>query len=290
MSRALGSWLVIVTCACGAAPRSNASDPTSASLGTTNEEAPPPERSSLAQAHERACSLGLASGCNDWGVALLDGKGVPKDEERAAGVLKKACELGSAWGCFNWAFVQESGASVQKDVASAAKDYEKSCGGGVAHGCNRLGLLLSEAEFERELPAAPKRAVELFEKACELGLPIACGNAGSLLPSVLPSERARAADLLKRGCDGDVATACAQYAERVASGDGESQDPKRAVVLFERACKLEPAVGCYFWGFALLNEDSGLSVDFARGQELIARACKAGNPDACSALEELHEE
>lgn len=238
-------------------------------------------------ADSAACKLGSARACNDWGVALLDGQGVPKDVDAAAATLARACDLGSAWGCFNYAFLQESGTGTPRDVRAALDLYESSCRAGVAMACNRAGLLLTDEEFERDLKQDADRGISLFEKGCNGSLPVACANAGLILGQVHPNEGKRVNELLRRGCEGDAALGCALYAERVALGIGESADASLAARTFEKACQLDTAVGCYFWGAALADEESGLDPDLGRAKELLGRSCKAGHQPACSVLGDL---
>jgi TPR repeat protein len=288
-SRALLVASLLAACTRSTLTGSPPPAPTSARLAEETES-PKPERSNAIEAHERACSLGLASGCNSLGVALLDGKGVSKDEARAAEILRKACELGSDWGCFNWAFLEESGTGVRRDMDAAVRDYDKSCKSGIAQSCNRLGLLLIEPEFAKEVTPAPQRALELFEQACDAGVAVACGNAGYFWESVKPGAGARAVHFLELACNGDQATSCAELAHRLARGDGAAKDTKRAWTLFDRACALDPATGCHEWGLALVTEDSGFQLDWSRGRELIQRACKAGSRAACNDVKAIDED
>src|SRR5262245_42703642 len=68
---------------------------------------PTPGDASLAQGAtrpEEACNAGDAKACFNLGLLFAEGRGMSKDEARAAALFTKACDGGNAWGCFNLGF------------------------------------------------------------------------------------------------------------------------------------------------------------------------------------------
>jgi hypothetical protein len=56
-------------------------------------------------------------------------------------LYQKACDGGDAQGCFNLGVMYENGRGVTKDQAKAAQLYQKACDGGDAQGCENLKAL-----------------------------------------------------------------------------------------------------------------------------------------------------
>ena len=61
-----------------------------------------------------------------------------------------------------------AGRGVERDDAKAAAFYKKACDGGHMDGCVQLGLLYAEGDGVVKDPA---KAKALFEKACDGGEP-----------------------------------------------------------------------------------------------------------------------
>jgi len=110
------------------------------------------------------------------------------------------------------------------------------------------------------VPHDEQRAVDLFRHGCDVGEGSACFNLASLHHEgrAVPLDRPRsivlmrascagfseqvtrdyprAAQLLEKGCDGDVALSCGALGDLYAKGLGVRQDAKRASTLWRRAC------------------------------------------------------
>jgi TPR repeat protein len=116
------------------------------------------------------CGRGDAVACNDLGIALLNGSGVPADAARA---FERSCMDGSADACSNLGAMYERGVSVERDLDHAARLYEQSCNAGGALGCSNLGALRA-----RGIGIAQDRdeAQRLFQLACKGGSAVGCDN------------------------------------------------------------------------------------------------------------------
>jgi TPR repeat protein len=139
-------------------------------------------------------------GCSNLGALYEEGRGVEKDERRAASLYEKACQGGNAGGCSNLGFLYLNGSGVERDESRAASLYEKACQGGFATGCSNLGFLYVEG---RGVGRDDTEAVKWFRKAAEQG------NEVAML---------QLADMLKRGA-------------------GVERDPKAAQELYRRAAE-----------------------------------------------------
>jgi len=96
---------------------------------------------SAASFYEKGCDFGDASGCNDLGWLLHNGKGVPVDVGRAAQFYARGCNRGSARACTNLGNLYEDGLGVPQDPLEALELYRRACDAGFGVGCRNAGLL-----------------------------------------------------------------------------------------------------------------------------------------------------
>ena len=78
---------------------------------------------------QRACSLGVASGCTNRAAGMLRAAGTSDHrlDQCAAATFAKACELEDPWACTMYASHLVRGAGVNKDAKLALRVLEKSC-------------------------------------------------------------------------------------------------------------------------------------------------------------------
>jgi TPR repeat protein len=76
--------------------------------------------------------------CFSLGYMFDQGKGVAKDEARAAELYKKGCDGGLGPSCFNLGRMFTDGRGVAKDDARALELYRKACDNGVKPACSRV--------------------------------------------------------------------------------------------------------------------------------------------------------
>src|SRR6185436_7798282 len=131
-------------------------------------------------------------------------------------LLKSACGAGDAVACLELARPGRSRQKAEKAVASA---YEKAiallrdaCEVGVAGHCDELGQLHERGEGT---PRNPKKAKELYERACELDHPAGCFDLArqyalgeSVEGASLKKDPGRALSLLVKACDRGNADGC----------------------------------------------------------------------------------
>jgi TPR repeat protein len=84
---------------------------------------------------QTACEGGDAQSCRSLGLQYEEGRGVPKDESRAATLFEKACTGGEAQGCYLLGVLYQAGLGVPQDERHAATLWEKACRAGISEAC-----------------------------------------------------------------------------------------------------------------------------------------------------------
>jgi TPR repeat protein len=229
-------------------------------------------RKKAADAATHACGGEDWIACLEYARAVRNGEGAPS-QKRAEDALEKLCDHGSPDAC------GEAGMSIAHVGASAADDAKgeklllRGCDLGSAYSCE----VAAERFAEGDHPDA-KRAVGLWQKACDLSEVGACERLVSMLADADPAGAAAAA---KKGCDAESASSCMWLAEAYAEGKGVAKDPKQSVAMSERVCakNIDPYY-CATYGRALY-EGKRIPADHARAAELLRAACETGIADAC---------
>lgn len=104
---------------------------------------------------------------------------------------------------------------------------------------------------------------------------MACGSLGYKYDAGegVVKDAARAVEFYRRGCDGGDPESCSNLGTHFASGKGAPFDDAKADELFRRACDANFGRACSFLAARMKNP--------ADTKALFARACKAGDKDAC---------
>ena len=127
---------------------------------------------------EYNCEAGDYLDCQELGKAYEEGDGVEKDLDKAVALFTRACEAKSGWACAMAGTLVASGSGVATaDPAEAARFFERGCEEGNGWSCNRLGEMTREGEG---VPKDRKRALALFEKACQQRDEKGCANGRAL--------------------------------------------------------------------------------------------------------------
>jgi TPR repeat protein len=222
--------------------------------------------------YQRACDDKNLKGCFRLGRMFDLGIGVAKDQKHAVDLYRMACDGGDASGCGNLGLMYGAGQGVAKDEKRAAELFRRACDAGDAGGCNNLGVSYA---FAHGVPKDEKRAVELYSKACESGLSMACGSLGYKYDAGegVAKDATRAVEFYRRGCDGGDPESCSNLGTHFASGKGAPLDDAKADELLRRACDAGFGRACSFLAARLKSPTDA--------KALFARACKAGDKDAC---------
>ena len=148
---------------------------------------------------------------------LVQGVGVAKDQQAAAGWLLRAAQRGSSQSAFNVGVMYERGFVVERDSTKAIEWYRKAAEANVPMAKHNLALLLRDG---KGAPRNVKEAVELLRSAARLGMAASMFTLG---------------DIYERGDEGlkDPAIALAWFAiaaefERQTNRGGETALAKMA--------------------------------------------------------------
>ena len=85
---------------------------------------------SYSPALQQSAEAGNASDQNNLGWIYEKGRGVKKDDAKAAYWYKKAAAQGNAWGQYNLGAMYQKGLGVKKDIAKARYWYKKAAAQG----------------------------------------------------------------------------------------------------------------------------------------------------------------
>lgn len=235
-----------------------------------------------AQAYEVACDAGYGRACAALGLLVQDGRGTPRDTDRASKLYDRACRNGAGVGCFNLGLMALSGTGVARDKAAAevqfvrAREvYLKACDGGDGGACVNLGFLYEQG-YGVEKDAAKARAFD--EKGCAAGEQDACASAALI---ALQGGEAKAATALEETCKKKSPVGCRILAQVWFRGEyGVEKDVDGALEAAKRGCQFGERAACAFLG-ALLAQANG-PVEQVR--PLFERACRLGDSGACLAI------
>jgi hypothetical protein len=82
------------------------------------------------------CGTGDALGCLNLGLLLVEGRGVERDEQRAAQLFTRACDAGQPTACFNLGVALAGQAPSREQAKAALPHFSRACELGVADGCS----------------------------------------------------------------------------------------------------------------------------------------------------------
>ena len=157
------------------------------------------------------------------------------------------------------------------------------------------GLVLAEGKCTTPASAPSYQCapgnVEECTAQCGKGHAGSCGTLGALYArgQGVSRDHAKAAELLKKGCDGADTASCVTLGALTADGLGVSKDPAAAATLFQKGCDAAEAAGCDLLGRAYLA-GAGVTADPKRAAELLNKACEGGEARSCGALAALYVE
>src|SRR6185436_8391727 len=96
---------------------------------------------------EESCAADDLPSCTKLAGRLKEGRGITKNEAKAAELYKKACDGGEQRACAELgAFSRRGQGGLPKDPLKAANLFKQACDGGSAHGCGLLGELVEKGE------------------------------------------------------------------------------------------------------------------------------------------------
>lgn len=120
-----------------------------------------------------------------------------------------------------------------------------------------------------------------------------CLALGRAALQLAPPDPAKARYYLQSGCDLDYPLACAWLADRLVAGsEGMRRDERRALSLYEKACRLKDLEYCAVVASLLAGGSvtpGAFPKDPARAVELYESICRAGEADSCFWLSYIYE-
>jgi hypothetical protein len=164
----------------------------------------------------------------------------------------------------------------QGDVGEgyAVELYRFACEEGHAPACRGLAHLYDEG---RGVARDSSRAMQLWEDACAQGDAPACTILAHLFAKQDKADT-RVLTLLAMGCHRGDALACSDYAANISSSPGHESTVSSYL---ERACNGGVGRACRS---LLVSERNDKVLSPARERDLLDRACRAKDDEACSQL------
>lgn len=98
-----------------------------------------------------------------------------------------------------------------------------------------------------------QKAVELFQKACERGNALGCGNLGVMYDKGegVKQNKFKAVELFTQACE-EGKIGCSPLGVMYEYGEGVRQDKRKAKEFYGKACDMKEELGCK--NYARLNE------------------------------------
>ncbi|ABB05938.1 tetratricopeptide repeat protein [Burkholderia lata] len=199
------------------------------------------------------CDQSNASNCIRMGLMLQKGDGVQLDWFAAAINFRSACDLDDT-ECSNLGLAYVFGQGVVRDGRRAVQLFDKACQAGRMTGCANLGAAYMKGiGVHRDR----QRAIALFREACSDGDSLGCFNLGVIYHTGQGVRRdlKRAATYYQTACDHDDGESCSNLGKLRLGRKIGARDPKTAAQLFYRGCILNDAESCLYLGLAHQSGD-----------------------------------
>jgi len=237
--------------------------------------------------YQKACEKGNPNGCLHLGFLLELGKKVPKDPQEALRMYLRACELNQARGCTDAGVMWAKGLVGKPSMMKALTLYEKGCAGRDHKGC-----FLWASWLEREQPTQPIAAAhQAYEKACTYGSGAACVLLGRRFASgrLAPRDPKRAAELFRRAClwrnDHE---GCARWSIFLERGVGGTADPALAQRNWKWSCEKKYGFACTLLGASFRDGRVGKPSP-TKAAKMFRLGCRLRDPNGCMLLARLYE-
>src|SRR5262249_55524914 len=154
--------------------------------------------SEAAKEFGRACDLKTPGACPSL-LAL-----VRKDGRDA---LREACDNGDGESCFILASLYYAGAGVPNDFAASVALFRRSCDAGWPRGCGGLGECYKAGHGTS---ADTAQAIHYFEKACGAGIAASCFSAATMYRAL--KDETLAGQRFRQACNASLGAATANAA------------------------------------------------------------------------------
>jgi uncharacterized protein len=201
----------------------------------------------------------------------------------AINAFDKACAGNESHGCVELAMRYTCGSGVARDIAKAAHLNDRACALGLAVACGNAAMGLIAPEVND-----PARAYTDAEKGCGGHDASSCGDLALFLWQGIGvvADPARAAKMFDAQCKSWLMMSCANQAVQLYLGIDVPRDVERAKLLGEKSCRAGMEAGCNVYGGILV--DAGGASNLDRAIELFDKICRADNGSACANLGQVY--
>lgn len=180
------------------------------------------------------------------------------------------CSSANPSGCTELAVAAENA----KKFDAALELYERGCRANEPTACNNLGLLLERGGGGTVTIDRP-RALETFERACDLGYGKSCMNRGNMFRNADPPAHEKALESYIKACDLNETNACVLAGWAYAEGRGTAIDNDIAYKTFKKGCDEGSERACGAMGSRMVL-GLGVEKNVERGAEMMRVACDTG--------------
>lgn len=196
-----------------------------------------------------------------------------EDPSLAAELYAEASDLGDVPSSVSLGSMLLIGKEIEKDWEKARLYTQRAADAGDPTGICNLGVLCTDSDCVK--------ALELFEKAAELGNISAVRNAAVLLRTGggVPMDSVRAASWLEKGCEMGDASCMAILAHMLRTGEGIPEDKPRAAKLYRAAAEAGDRDSMYDLAM-MLDSGDGVPTDRDDAEAWFRRAADLGDDDA----------
>jgi TPR repeat protein len=160
----------------------------------------PRDDAKAAEWYRQAAEQGVAEAQFNLGVAYQYGRGVPQDDAEAANWYRQAAEQGNPEAQANLGFMYDRGTGVPQDDAEAANWYRQAAEQGYAPAQFSLGVMYDEGT---DVPENDAEAANWYRQAAEQGYAPAQFNLGVMYEegTGVPQDDAEAADWYRQAAE-----------------------------------------------------------------------------------------
>jgi Sel1 repeat len=150
------------------------------------------------------------------------------------GLLKQQCAGNASGDCLTLGAVMNEGRYVTRDAVLAGVSFGRACDLGLPQACGALMVFMRQGGVQALLPA------------CDKGEGASCFILGSFFSSGqgLPKDQAMALELFQKSCESGWPRGCGRLGLSYLMGEGTAKNPQLAIANFEKGCSGRNAASC----------------------------------------------
>lgn len=231
--------------------------------------------------YAKACEAKLPAACDALATMLEDAQGGPVDLGKARALYEAACDEGMPSACAKLAEThldtkrplaeRQKGAELLEKMCAKAKPAgEDEKGWPNRHACSMLARHYMRG---RVLTSDQPKAIELYQRACDLDEPTVCRSLGVDFANgrTLPTNPHKALELLERACELRESD-CLDYAKWLIELPSPPGDVDAGVEVLDEACSASDNSACSRLA-SLYDRSNNLPQDLVKSVEYSEKAC-----------------